>query len=740
MTKEYLKSASDNRLSYRQLFPVLSRRSPWVISTLALAIAASTAATLLTKPTYRSAMQLLIEPNQVKPQSSVSSKDQPAQSDRQSEIDYATQLNLMRSYQFMQQVIDVMRDEYPSLNLKEVRDKLSLHQLAEDSVNTRIFEVVYTDRDPVKAQRMLEAFRAIYQDYNLKQQNLRLNKGLGLVNEQLDTVRQKLADFQGQLEQFRKEQNLIDPNQQATVVTDALNKVLGEQREVITQYSAAQAKYTSLQNQLVRSPQNEMVAARLSQSTRYQELLNELQKTERDLAKNQVVYADANPHVQALMEQRQKQLELLSQEVGRILSQQVIPSGDSLLQSGQPSPSNLTLAQSLAETQSVLASLSARSRTLTNSERQLREELKRYPSLIAKYDRIQPEIEIQRTMLQQLLEERQKLGEDPTQGGFNWQIIETPQPGEKISANLLQNLLLGVIAGFLLGAIAAVIREATDPTLRDLEDLKKQVNQPILGTLPEVSPPRSLLQSAPTLSTMQVLMHPWMRDSLDLIYKNVQLQNSVRRLKSVMVTSTLGGEGKTALVLGLALSAARSHQRVLVVDANFRAPAVHEALGLANNQGLSMAILEKSNLADEFMHHLTIADAAVDVLTSGPLPSDPMRMLSSQRFRDLMATFAEHYDLIVVDAPPVVGLVDAMQIGSSCSGVLLVSRLNQITRPALTNAIATLSPLNLLGVVVNGAKFSPINSIKLLEAAQPLLSAQPAFESPKRLPTGVEQR
>ena len=223
-----------------------------------------------------------------------------------------------------------------------------------------------------------------------------------------------------------------------------------------------------------------------------------------------------------------------------------------------------------------------------------------------------------------------------------------------------------MIAGFLLGAIAALIREATDPTLRSVEDLKKDANQPILGTLPEISTPRSLFRSTPTLSTMQVLMHPWMRESLDLIYKNVQLQNSVRRLKSVMVTSTLPGEGKTALVLGLALSAARSHQRVLVVDANFRDPAVHKALKLGNNQGLSLAILEQSNLADEFMHRLTIAGAAVDVLTSGPPPSDPMRMLSSQHFRDLMATFAEHYDLILVDAPPAVGLVDAMQVGSSC--------------------------------------------------------------------------
>jgi polysaccharide biosynthesis transport protein len=741
VTEDYLKSASNKGLGYGQLFSLLLRRSPWVIGTLVLAIAASTLATLLIKPTYRSSMQLLVEPNYQSGQRSLTEgKDQPSfQSDRQNEIDYATQLNLMRSYQFMEQAIDVLRDEYPTLSLKEVREKLSLHQLEENKIETKIFEVVYTDSDPVKAQRMLEVFRAIYQDYNLKQQKLRLNKGLVLINEQLDTVRQQLASSQGQLEQFRKDQNLIDPEQQATAVTDALNKVMQEQREVITQYSDAQAKYASLQTQLARSPQNALVASRLSQSTRYQELLNQLQKTELELAKTQVTYTDANPRVRSLMEQRQKQLELLSQEVGRILGNQVIPSGESLLQNGQLGETDLTLAQSLTETQSALASLSARSRSLAESERQLRQELNRYPSLIAKYDRLQPEVEIQRTMMQQLLEERQKLGSDLAQGGFNWEIVEAPQPGEKTSPKPLQNLLLGIVAGLVLGAIAAFTREAVDHTIRSLDDLKKQVREPVLGTLPEMAASRSLFQLAPTVSTVQALMHPSMRESLDLIYKNVQIQHPGRPLKSVLVTSALPEEGKTALVLGLAFSAARSHQRVLVIDANFRQPSIHQALGLSNQQGLSLAILEKANLAEEFMHHLTVADAAVDVLTAGPPPSDPMRLLSSQRFRDLMATFSDYYDLILVDAPAV-GLVDAMQVGSSCSGVLLVARLHHITRPTLTDAIATLTPLNLLGVVVNGVKFSPVSSPSRTVEGRILLPAQPTLGEQNRLPQGIQPR
>ncbi|QYO68196.1 GumC family protein [Leptolyngbya sp. 7M] len=318
MTVDPLKSAANDELSYGQLFAVLWRRSLWLVGTFGLIVGTSMLITLFSKPTYRSSMQLLVEPNYQLGLKRNNERN-TYRTDRQDEVDYATQLNLIRSYQFMEQALERLKGTYPDLTIKEIRENLTISLLEEGKVETKIVEVVYTDNDDIKTQRMLEAIQEIYQDYNLKQQKLRLDKGLALINEQLEMLRQELSSSQQQLERFRQNQNLIDPEEQATTVAEALEKVLQDQREVQAEYRDAQAKYASLQQQLALSPRNALIASRLSQSTRYQELLNELQKTELELAQNQVIYTDITPRIKSLQERRQKQLELLQQEMGRVL-------------------------------------------------------------------------------------------------------------------------------------------------------------------------------------------------------------------------------------------------------------------------------------------------------------------------------------------------------------------------------------------------------------------------------------
>ena len=92
----------------------------------------------------------------------------------------------------------------------------------------------------------------------------------------------------------------------------------------------------------------------------------------------------------------------------------------------------------------------------------------------------------------------------------------------------------------------------------------------------------------------------------------------------------------------------------------------------------------------------------IDILTAGPLPIDPANLLSSPRMAKLMASFEEDYDLVIVDASPVLGLVDALLTGSSCRGAVMVTSIGKITRSQLAQATAMLSKLNLIGLVANG--------------------------------------
>lgn len=789
-----LNPANESEFGYGQLLAILLRRSRCFVGTLGLVLAATAFITMREKPQYRSTMQLLVEPN-------YEQQLKTAETPSISQTDYATQLNLMKSRQFIEKAVDSLSSEYPDLQVEAMRSSLELSQLE----GTKIFQAVYLNDDPVKTQRVLETLQHVYQQYNLEQQEQRLKRGLASLNEQLHVVRHDLSQSQTALQEFRQQQNLIDPQQQAAAVANALNQIIQEQQALDAQYQEAQARSAAIQQQIGLSSDDALIATRLSQSGRYQTLLNQLQQTELALAQRRVIFSDADPSVQALLEQRQNQLDLLHQEIARVLgelpqqfaSQQPAPylfnagvnldginaeetvNNDSsiaatspqseaanppsiaqssnldtvseqpnpVLESSQPdeaeSPQNspqtaesdrgtqpgadrefllstgqlgeldLSLVGTLADAQSALSGLQARRQSLHQTEQWLRTELNRYPDLIAEYDRLQPSVDIDRAVLEQLLQQRQEVSAELARGGFNWQVVEQPTPGKKISPKPQQNMLLGIVVGLFLGSIVALLREAMDEVIRTPDALKGQANRALLGVLPvfESKSARSIPflpwrgSISGQLALVQLLQQPSFRESIDLIYKNIQLLSRTKRLSSVMITSAQAGEGKSTLAFGLAVSAARLHQRVLFIDANLRHPTLHLELGLSDAHGLSVLLDRCDTLPSPVP--LSLADFCFDVLPAGPKPVDPVRLLSSPRMKELMTIFESTYDLVIVDTSPLVGIVDALQVASVCSGTVLVGRLNYVTQSAFQQAVATLQTLNLLGVVANGSHAHP---------------------------------
>ncbi|WGV28236.1 GumC family protein [Halotia branconii] len=713
----HINPVSDPEPSYGQMFSVFVRRFPWFLAAFIASIAIAAFVTVRTKPTYRSSMQLLVEPNYQGKQEGVGIENQFTEPDIQ--IDTATQLNLMQSSGLIQKAVDLLKSDYPDMTVTDIKNTLVLNQLRtkQDDVATKIFQVDYSDGDPEKTQKVLAAIRQVYVDYNKQQQDSRLQKGLQVIREQLSKASEEVNASETNLQRFRRNQNLIDPVSQAKALEDALNNIEQERRNTRSLYEEALARQKSLQEQLNRSPKNALVASRLSQSTRYQGLLNEIQKTELALAQERLRFTDATPSVEKLREQLQSQKELLQQEVGRTLGIQsagVFASKMPLLEQGQFGEIDLNLAGQLVETQTTIVALGARDQTLAQKENQLRFEIKRFPPLLAYYNRILPQLQFSRERLEQLLRAEQQLRQELAKGGFNWEVVEEPQKGAKMGPNLQQNLLLGAVVGLMLGGVAAFIREASDDSVHTTAELEKQFALPLLGTTPKL-PPAKTKESVIQLPfgkpevlapwTVEVLQSSPRWESLDLIYKNIELLNSVASLKSLMITSALTDDGKSALALGLAMSAARLHKRVLLIDANLREPSLHEQLNLPNEQGLSTLLASDITLPNQ-VGIQSYGSAYIDILTAGPRPADPANLLSSPRMMQLMATFEENYDLVLIDASPVLGLVDAMLTASSCRSVVMVASIGIVTRTQLAQATAMLSKLNLIGVVANGVSNS----------------------------------
>lgn len=712
-----LNQSADSDPGYGQLLAVLIRRFPWFLAVFLTSIAIAGYVTKRTPPTYKSSMQLLVEPN-VQSKGQGDATQNPNQFiDPSTQVDTATQLNLMRNTEHLEKAANELKGEYSDIDAGQIKRSLVLSQIKEkeDNVATKIFQAEYSDRDEIKTQRVLEELQKVYLDYNKQQQQERLRRGLKVINEQLDKVRKELAGSETSLLRFRKTQNLTDPESEAKTLETSLTAVEQERLNVRAQYQDAIARHQSLEQRLQRTPQNALVSARLSQSTRYQALLNEIQKTDLELEKQRLLYTEEAPRVKDLIIQKQRQLQLLQQEAGTTLGvNQLNAPPESLQKQGNDSAIDLNLAGQLVETQTTYIGLRARDQSLGEREGQLRNDLKRFPALLAEYNRLQPLVQINRERYNQLVKAEQQLRQELDKGQFEWKLVEKPQKGAFMGPNLQQNLMLGGVVGLILGGIAAAMREASDDSVHTTAELEKQFAIPLLGTTPKLPPAKtreSMIQlpfGKPAVLapwTIQVLQSPPRWESLDLIYKNIELLNTVASLKSLMITSALADDGKSALALGLAMSAARLHKRVLLIDANLRQPSLHAQLNLPNEQGLSSLLGSDVDLPSQISIQ-SCGSSYIDILTAGPIPADPANLLSSPRMKQLMTAFEANYDLVLIDAPPVLGLVDALLAGSSCRSTVMVASIGRVTRTQLAQATAMLSKLNLIGVVANGVSNS----------------------------------
>jgi len=363
------------------------------------------------------------------------------------------------------------------------------------------------------------------------------------------------------------------------------------------------------------------------------------------------------------------------------------------------------LTTQLVEARVAVQALKARQQSLAQSEQRLKAQQKQFPRLLAEYGRLQPKVQVDRQTLEQLLKARQELALEIARGGFDWQVVEEPKSGILVGPSWKKNLALGVFGGLILGCFAAFAREAFDDAVHTSDELKKQVSLPLLGITPAVpitaQKSNSLLPEAAPVIQWQPF-----REAMDLIYKNLQLLNPDFPLRSLVITSALAGEGKSTLALGLAMSAGRLHQRVLLIDADLRRPSLHKQLNLPNERGLSTLLASDAPIEDGDDVPISATYNNISILTAGPTPTDPAKLLSSRRMGELMTAFEQTYDLVLLDAPPVLGIVDTILAASFCGGVLLVGRIGQVTRTELNQATTMLSKLNVIGVIANGASDS----------------------------------
>ncbi len=264
------------------------------------------------------------------------------------------------------------------------------------------------------------------------------------------------------------------------------------------------------------------------------------------------------------------------------------------------------------------------------------------------------------------------------------------------------NTALGAFVGLLLGLGLTFVLERMDRRVRDPRELEEIFERPILGGVPES---RALARSG----TPRTKASAGESEAFRMLRANLRYFDIDRDIASVLVTSAAPGDGKTTISWNLASAAAGAGERVLLVEADLRHPALAEGFGLRSAAGLSTVLAGEAEL-EQAVQQIPVQERAngqglrtVDVLLAGPLPPNPSDLLESDRMRELIARAEHKYDFVVIDTPPTSVVSDAIPLVPQVGGVIVVGRLAKTTKDAALHLKAQLRNLDarVLGVVVN---------------------------------------
>ncbi len=274
-------------------------------------------------------------------------------------------------------------------------------------------------------------------------------------------------------------------------------------------------------------------------------------------------------------------------------------------------------------------------------------------------------------------------------------VVQPPTtPEGPVSPKPTRNLALGAVLGLLLGLAAAVLRELTDTTVKTEEDVAQVTEHPVLGAVAhdDEAPQRPLIVEVDPRSPRA--------EAFRSIRTNLQFVDAANHPRTIVVTSSIAGEGKSTCSANMALTMAQAGARVCLIEGDLRRPRVLDYLGLEGGVGLTDALIGRVDVFDVIQPY---GGTNLWVLGAGPIPPNPSELLGSTGMREALAKLSDRFDYVIIDAPPTLPVTDAAVLATLVDGAIVVAGSGIVHKDQLHRTLAALESVSgrVLGVIVN---------------------------------------
>ncbi len=273
------------------------------------------------------------------------------------------------------------------------------------------------------------------------------------------------------------------------------------------------------------------------------------------------------------------------------------------------------------------------------------------------------------------------------------ELADRASEAKAVTAPLISTLIFSILLGLFCGVALALLLEALDNTVRSPDEVVRQTGLPLLGAIP-------LLEDAtPQVITLSAPQSP-VSEAYRTLRSNISFALTDLPARSLLVTSALGGEGKSAVAANLAVITAHAGQQVYLVDTDLRKPVQANLFGCEPGKGLTNVLVGEASIDD------VLQDTGVpglNLIATGPLPPNPAELLDSARMTEVIDELHKRADVVIFDSPPALLLADAIILSSKTDRVIMTAESGRVTVEAFREVIRLMEHArgSLLGVVLN---------------------------------------
>ena len=364
-------------------------------------------------------------------------------------------------------------------------------------------------------------------------------------------------------------------------------------------------------------------------------------------------------------------------------------------------PSEAALIANLYATDFVQYREAVASRSLASTEAQLRSQISSIGKQLSSLSGVATSAEAsallnQEAVLKEQLAQMQVSAAVDT--GDVALVTPAQTPTSPSSPQPAKDAALGLAAGLVLGLGAAFLRESLDDRLISKEAVEHAGGAPVLALTPAVTSWRR--QKKPLVVTIADPTSP-AAESYRSLRTSLQFARQGQPLRTIVLTSPGVDEGKTATLANLAVVFAQAGERVVVVSGDLRRPRIGDFFELDEQVGLTSILLGQRTLEEALLPVPGFGRLAL--LPSGPIPPNPAELLNSAQAQEIFARLRHHFDLVLIDSPPVLPVTDPAVLARHADATLLLAAAGQTRRADLHRAVEKLDQVNakILGIVLN---------------------------------------